>query len=126
VWQDIESTYTDSFSVQHWQRCRQRDKENMGTFLLTHSQKVFFFFFYWIFSSFTFQVLSTFQVFPPEPPYPISPSPTSMRVLTHPPTPIILPWHLLTLGHGTPTGSRTAPPTVVQQGHPLPHVRPEP
>jgi hypothetical protein len=31
----------------------------------------FFVFFYWIFSSFTFQMLSPFQVFPQETPYPL-------------------------------------------------------
>ena len=35
---------------------------------------------------FTFQMLSPFQVSPPETPYPISPPPASMRVLPHPPT----------------------------------------
>jgi hypothetical protein len=43
----------------------------------------FFFFFYLIFSLFTFQMLSLFPVSPLEHPYPIHPSPTSMRVLPH-------------------------------------------
>jgi hypothetical protein len=40
----------------------------------------FFLFFSWVFSLFTFQMLSTFL----PPPHPISPPPASMRVLTHP------------------------------------------
>lgn len=35
-------------------------------------------------------------------------------------------WHSLTLRHQTPTGSSTAPPIDVQQGHPLPHTLQEP
>jgi hypothetical protein len=42
-----------------------------------------FFSFYWIFSLFTFQVLSSFHVSPPQTPYPIPPPPASMRVHTH-------------------------------------------
>ena len=50
-----------------------------------------------------------------------------MRVLpTHPPTPASLPWHSPTLGHRTPSGPRNSPPADVQQGHPLPHMQPEP
>jgi hypothetical protein len=37
-----------------------------------------------IFSLFTFQMFSPFQVSPSEPPYPIHSLPTSMRVLSHP------------------------------------------
>ena len=48
--------------------------------------RFFFFFFYWIFSLFTCQMLSPFQVFPPEILYPIPPLPASMRVLPQPPT----------------------------------------
>ena len=46
--------------------------------------------------------------------------------LTHPPTPVLLPWHSPTLGHRTTSGPRVTHPTDVQQGHPLPHMRPEP
>jgi hypothetical protein len=45
--------------------------------------------FYWIFSLFTFQMLSPFQVALPlllETPYPIFPPPASLRVFLHPPT----------------------------------------
>ena len=44
-------------------------------------------------------------------------------VPTHTLTPT---WHSLTLRHQTPTGSSTAPPIDVQQGHPLPHTLQEP
>jgi hypothetical protein len=44
--------------------------------------------FYWLFYLFTFQMLSSFLVSPPQTPYLIPPpTPASMRVLTHPPTP---------------------------------------
>ena len=42
--------------------------------------------FYWLFSLFTFQMFSLFQVSPSETSYPISPPPESMRMLLHPPT----------------------------------------
>jgi hypothetical protein len=45
---------------------------------------------------------------------------------THPPTPIFAYWHSSTLWHWTPSDPRTSPPTNDQQGHPLPHMRPEP
>jgi hypothetical protein len=32
-----------------------------------------------------------------------------MRVLPHPPTPILSPWHSPTLGHRTPSGRRASP-----------------
>jgi hypothetical protein len=51
----------------------------------------FFNFFYWLFSLFTFHMLSPFQVSPLESPYPISPPPASMRVLPYPPTHSSLP-----------------------------------
>jgi hypothetical protein len=44
----------------------------------------------------------------------------------HPSTPILLPWHSPTLGYQTPSGPRGSPSTDVQQGHPLPHMWPEP
>jgi hypothetical protein len=37
-----------------------------------------------------------------------------------------MPCHSPTLEHWTPLGPRTVPPMDVQQGHPLPHIRPEP
>ena len=40
----------------------------------------------WIFSLFTFQMLTPFPVSPLQTPYPIPPYPASMRVLPHPPT----------------------------------------
>jgi hypothetical protein len=51
----------------------------------------FFLLFYWIFSLFTFQMLSPFPVPPSETPYPISLPPVSMRVLPHPPNHPLLP-----------------------------------
>jgi hypothetical protein len=72
-------------------------------------------------------MLSPFQVTPPEPPIPLT-LPLSLwgYYLTHPPTPVLLPWHSPTLGHRTTSGPRVTHPTDVQQGHPLPHMRPEP
>ena len=83
--------------------------------------------FYWIFPLFTFQMSSPFQVSHPETPYPIPlPLPLWGFSPTHPSTSVFLPWHSPTLRHQTPSGPRAAPPTDVQQGHPLPHVRREP
>ena len=64
-------------------------------FLLKAPTHFFFlsFFFYWIFSLLTFQMLSSFLVYPLEPPYPIPSSPASIRVFSHPPThPFLPPW----------------------------------
>jgi hypothetical protein len=80
------------------------------------------FIFNWMISLFTLQMLSPFQVSPPETPYP-TPPPASMRVLPHPPTPAFLLWYSPTLKLQLPSGPRTAPPTDVQQGYPLPHVQ---
>jgi hypothetical protein len=85
-----------------------------------------FLFFYWILSLFTFQMCSPFQVSPLETPYSIVPPPASMSVTPHPITPVFPPWHFSALRHGTLLGARTAPPTDVQQGHPLLHMQPEP
>ena len=49
------------------------------------------FFFYWIFSLFTFQMLFPFQVLPPWKPLSYPPSPASMRVFPYPPTHSHLP-----------------------------------
>ena len=45
---------------------------------------------------------------------------------THSSTPAFPHWHSPTLGHWNPTWNRAAPPTNVQQGHPLPHKLLEP
>ena len=45
---------------------------------------------------------------------------------SHLPTPVFQPWDSLTLGHQSPSGPVAAPPSDVQQGHPLPHMQPEP
>jgi hypothetical protein len=45
-----------------------------------------FFLFNWIFSLFTFQMLSPFSISPPETPYFIPSPPASMRVFPHQPT----------------------------------------
>jgi hypothetical protein len=71
-------------------------------------------------------MLSPFQVSLLETPYPILIPPASMRVLLHPPTHSRLPILAFPLGHKPPPGPRTTHPTNVQQGHPLPHMRPEP
>jgi hypothetical protein len=87
---------------------------------------LFFFAFYWIFYSFTFQM----QLFliPPPPRYPLShpPPPASMRVCTHSPTPASLPSQSLTLGHRVFTGPRASSPIDARQGHPLLHIQLEP
>jgi hypothetical protein len=66
-------------------------------------------------------MFSPFQASPSETTYPTSPTPASVRVLIHPPTPILLPWYSPTLGHWTPSDPRASPPTDVKQGHLLPH-----
>jgi hypothetical protein len=48
-------------------------------------------FFYWVFSLFTFQMLSPFQISLPETPYPIPLPHASIRVLPHLPTHSYLP-----------------------------------
>ena len=50
----------------------------------THLSLLFFFFFYWIFYLYTFQILSSLTVPPPETPYTIPPPPASIRVLPQP------------------------------------------
>jgi hypothetical protein len=72
-------------------------------------------------------MLSSSQVFSRNP-YPIAPPLAPMKVVPPPhlPTLTFLPWHSPTLGHQTPSGPRTAPPTDVQQDHPLPHMGSEP
>jgi len=63
-------------------------------------------------------MLSSFQVSPPQTPYPIPPPPASMRVLSHPPTPTSLPWHSPILGHQVFPGPRASPPIGAHQSHP--------
>ena len=67
--------------------------------------------FYWIFYLFTFQMLSTFLVFPPQTLYPI-PLPLLLWGYppTHLPTPTSLPSHSPTLGHQPFTGPRASSP----------------
>jgi hypothetical protein len=85
------------------------------------------FFFICIFSLFTFQMFSPFQVSPSETPNPIHPPPAFVMALPHPLTHTHLPALASpTMGHQAPSGSRTSPPTDVQQGHSLPHMQPEP
>jgi hypothetical protein len=76
-------------------------------------------FFYYIFSLFTFQMLSPALVSLWKPPipsiFPCSPS-----------TPASWPWHFPILGHRTFTGSRTSPPVDDKLGRPLIHMQVEP
>ena len=53
--------------------------------------ETYFFSFYSIFSLFTFQMLSPFQVSPPGNLHPIPSPPASMSMLPHPPTPAFCP-----------------------------------
>jgi hypothetical protein len=88
---------------------------------------LFSLFFNWIFSLFTFQMSSSFQVFPLETTYFIPPSlPVWGCSPTHLPTPVFPPWHSSILGHRTPSVPRTSPFRTVHRGHPLPHMWPEP
>ena len=66
-------------------------------------------------------MLSPFLISPPK-----TPIPSSLPLLTNPPTPASLPSHSPTLGHGAFTGPRASPPINVQQGHPLLHMQLEP
>jgi len=86
-----------------------------------------FFIFYWIFSLFTFQMLSPFPVSPQE--TPISrPLPLLLWGCspTHPPTPASPPWHSPTLGHLAFTGPRASPFTDDRHCCPLLHMWLEP
>jgi hypothetical protein len=97
------------------------------TWFYLNKKRDLFFLFYWIFSLFTFQVFSPFQVSTSETLFPNLPPPASTRVFPHSPTPpIFLPWNFPTLEHWTPSGPRASPPTYVQQGHPLLHMQPVP
>jgi hypothetical protein len=50
-----------------------------------------------------------FPVSLPQSPCPLLPSPASMRVLLHLPTPVSAPYHSPVLGHQTSTGPRDSP-----------------
>jgi hypothetical protein len=78
--------------------------------------------FYYIFSLFTFKMLSPFLVSPPKIPCPFPLPPASMRVFPYPPTLASLPWHSPTLGHPAFPGPMASLPIDVQQGHPLLHM----
>jgi hypothetical protein len=59
--------------------------------------------------------------------YPLShPSSSCLYNSAHPPTHIFPHWHSPTLGHQTPSGPRASLSTIVQQGHPLSNMHPEP
>jgi hypothetical protein len=81
--------------------------------------------FYWIFSLFTFQMLSPFLIpLPPKSPY--LPSPASMMACPHPPTHPLPSWYSPTLGHQAFTVPRASSPIDAWRGHPLLHVWLEP
>jgi hypothetical protein len=100
------------------------DIRNLAKYPGLISSQIFFFgldiFFIYISNVFPFSGL------PFRKSYPIPPPPASMRVLPHPPTPVIPPWHSPTLGHLTPSDPRASLPTDDQQGHPLSHMWPAP
>jgi hypothetical protein len=95
-----------------------------------HTIFLFLFLFYWIFSLFTFQMLSLFPV-------PLPPG----NILPHPPSPLLL-WRCSSTHSPTPTsppsiplhwgiywafiGPSTSPPIDAWQGHPLLHMQLEP
>jgi hypothetical protein len=83
--------------------------------------------FYLIFSFFTFQLFSSFQVFHAETPYPILSPSASMRVRHYP----FKPFSLYALASSYTAASkhsdpRVTPPTDAQQGHLLLCMWPEP
>ena len=86
-----------------------------------------FYAFYWMFSLFTFQILSPFQFPSPKPTVPF-PVPVLLWGCspTLPYTPASPPWHSLTEVHSAFLGPRVSPPIDAQQGHPLLHMRLEP
>jgi hypothetical protein len=110
---------------------RKRNASTLHTLLpLSNTVKIhcfLSFFFYWIFSLFTFQMLSLSWFLLQNPPIP-----SSLPLLlwgcspTHLPAPTFLPWHSPTLGHWTFTRPRAASPIDFQQGHPLLHTWLEP
>jgi len=84
--------------------------------------------FYWIFSLFTFQMLSPFQVSPSETPYPNPSPPASVRVLSpHPSTlSLILTLAFLYTRSSSLHRPKSSPPIDAPQGHPLLHKQLEP
>jgi hypothetical protein len=83
-------------------------------------------FFNWIFFIYISNVFP-FPGLPFRSPLSHSPPPASVRVFPHLPTNSQLPTLAFTYkGHQIPSDSRATPPTDLQQGHPLPHIRPEP
>jgi hypothetical protein len=107
---NILSGVGSSLSISHKERAptvtyRQSDENTFSIEVL------FFLFFYWIFSLFTFQMLSPLQVSPPETPHSIPPPPTSMRVLPHPPTHSCNPLHWGIEHHRTKSCSSHRCPT---------------
>ena len=81
----------------------------------------FFTNFYYIFSLFTFQMLSLFLVFPPKIPNPFSPPSAPQPTHSH-----FWSWHSPILGHRAFTGPRAFPPIDDLLGHPLLHLQLEP
>ena len=80
------------------------------------------FFVFFIFSLFTFQMLSPFFIFLPKKTHYLTPHP----LLTNPTIHAFLSWHYPTLGHQAFTGPRVSPLIDVPQGHPLLHMQLEP
>jgi hypothetical protein len=82
-----------------------------------------FFFFYWIFSLFKFQSLSSLPVSPLEIFFPIPSSPAFRKVFSKPSThSLSLLWHSSTLGHQVFTRPILSLPNDVQQGQSLLHM----
>ena len=81
--------------------------------------------FCWIFSLFTFKILSAFLVIPLKItlPYPLT---HPLPLLTNLLNPTFWPWHSPTLGHRTFTGQRASPPIDIWLGHPLWHMHLKP
>ena len=74
-----------------------------------------------MFSSFIFQILSTFLVCPLKIPYPLFPPPSPQPTHSH-----FWPWQSPILRHRTFTGPRASPPIDDQVGHPLKRMQLEP
>jgi hypothetical protein len=82
-----------------------------------------FYAFYWIFSLFTFQMLSASLFSTLKAPSPIS---FTLSLLTNPPIPVSWHWHHSILGHRSFIGPRASPFIDVQLGHPLLHMQLDP
>jgi len=87
----------------------------------------FFYFlnFYWIFFNLNFKCYSLSQFPRHKPPIP-SPSPSSIRELPSPSTPLLTPLTFPYTGGPTLAGPRASPSTGAQQGHPLLQMQLEP